>query len=105
MEIKLQVGYVDVDLIDHWYKANYWATQNGALGEVKTGPFTYYQGHRKAVLWDGAGTAVLEILDLDYPPRPNSISDSAAAGRAFHYVKNKLLSYGEHRWSHQKTEE
>jgi hypothetical protein len=104
MEIKLEIGQVEVDLVDVWYKENYWMATQGALGQTKTGPFKYNQGHRKAILWDGAGTIVTEVLDLDYPPN-HSINAGAVTGRAFHYAKNRLMSYGEHRWCHRKPEE
>jgi hypothetical protein len=103
MEIKLGVGTIELNLIDVWYKENYWTTPDGTLGTVKTGPFKYYRGHRKAVLWDGAGAVVMELLDFDYPPY--SFPGHQKIGRAFHWAKNKLLMYGEHTWLYSKPEE
>ena len=74
-----------------------------ALGETKTGPFSYYKGHRKAVLWDGAGIPILEILDIDFPPY--HLGDRQVRGRAFYNIKNRLLSYGEHRWFQDAVKE
>ena len=103
MEMKLGVGGFELKLVDVWYKENYWTTNGGALGTVKTGPFKYYQGHRKAVLWDGAGTVVMEILDFDFPPY--CFADNPKLGRAFHRAKNRLLTYGEHTWFYRKPAE
>ena len=109
MEIKLAIMRrdedVDINLVDLWYKSNYWTTSSKALGEITTGPFTYFPKHRRAMLWDGAGSVILEIFDLDYPPRPNSINGDRAKGRAYHFALQKRLSTGKHRWYHEKTED
>lgn len=92
-------GHIDINLIDVWYKENYWTTTSKMLGGTKTGSFKHNKGHRKAVLRDEAGTIILEIHDLDMPPY-HIIEDRQVVGRAFYTVKNRPLSYGEHRWFH-----
>jgi len=99
-------GNVDLNLVDVWYKENYWTTSSKALGITKTGPFKYDKGHRKATLWDGAGTIIMEINDFDFPPY-HIIEDRQVKGRAFYKVKDKPLRFGEHHWFHnsENTEE
>jgi hypothetical protein len=92
-------GNVDINLVDNWYEENYWTTSSTALGQTTSGPFSYNKGHRKATLWDGAGTVMLEISDLDFPPC--HITDRPIKGRIFQKVKNRLLSYGSHIWFHE----
>ena len=89
-------GNVDINLVDEWYQDNYWTTSSRVLGPTRSGPFSYNKGHRKATLWDGAGTVVAEILDLDYPPYHGI--KSMVKGRVFHRLKNTLLRYGSHFW-------
>ncbi|MBS1797170.1 MAG: hypothetical protein JSS81_25305 [Acidobacteria bacterium] len=101
MKVTLKITHRDdlqIDLVDVWYKENYWTTSSNALGGTKTGPFTYNKGHRKARLWDGAGTVILEIDGFDFPPY--HIDDRAVSGRAFYNVRDRPLRYGEHRWYH-----
>jgi hypothetical protein len=93
-------GNITINLVDHWYEANYWESTSSTLG-AKTGPYSYDKGHRKALLWDGAGTVLVELHDLDMPPY--HINDGPVRGRAFYKVKNKLVSYGQHFWFHRVT--
>ena len=90
---------LQIDLIDVWYKENYWTTSSNALGERKTGPFKYNKGHRQALIWDGAGSILLEINDFDYPPY--HFLDNNVMGRVFHNIRDRPLRYGEHRWYHE----
>jgi hypothetical protein len=57
------------------------------------------------MLWDGAGSVILEIFDLDYPPRNNPINGDKAKGRAHHFIAHRPLSCGDHSWFHEKTED
>lgn len=91
-------GDVDINLIDVWYKENYWTTTSKLLGGTKTGSFNYNKGHRKVTLRDEAGTVIFEISDFDFPPY--HINDRQVVGRAFYNIKDKPLRYGEHRWFH-----
>ncbi len=92
-------GNIVIDLVDHWYEANYWQASSDTLG-AKTGPFTYNKGHRKAVLWDGAGTVLTELHGLDMPPY--HIDDRNVRGHAFYKVRDMIISYGMHFWFHEK---
>jgi hypothetical protein len=96
---------IDINLVDVWYKENYWTTSSKALGVTKGGPFSYDKGHRKARLWDGAGTIILEINDFDFPPY--HLTDRPVRGRVFYNVKDNPLRFGEHFWFHnsEKGEE
>ena len=93
---------ISIDLVDHWYESNFWRSSSKSLGAT-TGPFTYDQGHRKAILWDGAGTVLMEIDDLDMPPY--HINDRNVRGRMFYKVKNTIVQYGLHIWYHRKGSE
>jgi hypothetical protein len=103
MEVKIQMGTLDgngldITLVDVWYKENYWKTTSKALGETVTGPFNYDKGHRKAILWDGAGTVIMEIMELDLPVY-HGYRD-IINGSAFYKVRGKPFRYGEHQWWH-----
>jgi hypothetical protein len=89
-------GNIDLNMVDVWYKENYWTTSSKALGVTNSGPFSYDKGHRKAILWDGAGTVILEINDFDFPPYQGVRSQ--VRGRAFYNVKGKPLRFGDHQW-------
>ncbi len=95
-------GNIVIDLVDHWYESNYWESSSSSLGASK-GPFTYNKGHRKATLWDGAGTVLMEIDDLDMPPYHSS--DKNVRGRMFYKVRDNIVKYGLHMWFHRKAEE
>jgi len=102
MEVKVFVNRIDITLVDVWYKENYWTSSlKLGNGDIKTGPFNYNKGHRKATLWDGAGTILMELYDLDFPPYHIK---EVVSGRAFYWIKNKLLSYGQHSWWHRSEE-
>jgi hypothetical protein len=94
MTVTILIGHLTEDIlinmIDVWYMENYWTTTNGkALGGTKTGPFKYNKGLRKATLWDGAGTAILEINDFDFPPYHFHDDGTAKTGSAFYNVKDR----------------
>lgn len=91
-------GNVAIDLVDVWYKSNYWTTDHNVFG-IKTGAFDYYQGNRKIVIFDNAGTDILHINDITYPPY--HITDALVKGRVFYRVKNKILRYGDYAWFHR----
>jgi hypothetical protein len=106
MEVKVFIGgNIDINMVDVWYKENYWTTTSNLIGERKTGPFRYNKGLRQAIIWDGAGSILFEINDLDLPPyRP--IIGTQVSGRAFYKIKDQHLRYGDHRWIHEyKPEE
>jgi hypothetical protein len=92
-------GNIVINLVDHWYEENYWESSSKCLG-AKTGSYTYSKGHRKAVLWDGAGTILMEILDLDMPPY--HLTSDIVKGRIFYKVKNNPIKYGLHIWFHRE---
>jgi hypothetical protein len=106
MTVTILIGQLhndfNIDLIDVWYKENYWTTTSEALGGTKTGSFNYNKGLRKATLWDGAGTAILEINDFEFPPYHYHDDGTAVTGRAFYNVKDRPLRYGDHPWYHWK---
>ncbi len=95
-------GDIYVDLIDVWYKENYWKLKYPAPGKlaVSTGPYTYYAASRKAVLWDGAGSAILTVQKLDYPPSPApSWSSGPTKGTVYHHTAGKTYAQGgDHTW-------
>lgn len=110
MNVKLLISHltedITINLIDVWYMENYWTTNNGKmLGGTKTGPFKYNKGLRKASLWDGAGTIIMEINRFDFPPYHFYDNGTAVTGSAFYNVKGKPLRYGEHTWYHFKEKE
>ena len=91
-------GELVIDLVDVWYKRNYWTTGCKILG-VTTGPFDYNQGRREAVQWDGRGAQILRLQDFDYPPY--HLDQAPVIGRAFYNVTDKIMRYGWHIWLHR----